>query len=121
MKHLAYKNIEDRRAYARKHYAANKQAYIDRSAIHTAKVRKETFEILARLKSVPCMDCGKTFPTCCMDFDHVDPGTKTLAVSQAVRQGWSVERVLEEVDKCEVVCANCHRIRTQEQAMARFI
>lgn len=47
-----------------------------------------------------------------MDFDHRDPATKTKAVSQLISECRSMDIILEEIAKCDLVCANCHRIRT---------
>jgi uncharacterized OB-fold protein len=63
-----------------------------------------------KLKSVPCMDCGRSFPPYVMDFDHVR-GRKSYEISR-VR---SMAKVLAEVGKCDVVCSNCHRIRTHSR------
>ncbi len=60
----------------------------------------------------PCADCGGTFPPCAMDFDHRDPKLKSGDVSRLLGSGRPMEIVLLEVAKCELVCANCHRIRT---------
>ena len=60
-------------------------------------------------KNVPCADCHGRFPAICMDLDHVS-GTKVMRVSQMVHHSWA--RLKAEVAKCEVVCANCHRVRT---------
>jgi len=63
-----------------------------------------------RLKNAPCMDCGKKYPPYVMDFDH-RPGEEKLApVSRLLLKG--VEALLSEVAKCDLVCANCHRVRT---------
>jgi hypothetical protein len=56
------------------------------------------------------MDCGNTFPPYVMDFDHRDPSTKTFGVSQGMDR--SREDVMREIALCDLVCANCHRIRT---------
>jgi hypothetical protein len=63
-------------------------------------------------KSVPCMDCGVSYPYYVMDFDHRDPATKEFNISRAVGHGYSLARFVAELDKCDVVCANCHRERT---------
>lgn len=68
---------------------------------------------VAEFKSLPCMDCGNTFPSECMDFDHVKPG-KIERVSQLAWNG-SMQAVLDEIAKCELVCSNCHRIRTRQR------
>ena|ERR1035437_3605597 len=68
-------------------------------------VRRAT---LAALKAAPCMDCGMVFPPECMDFDHVR-GEKLFNVGEF---RFTMSVLLEEIAKCELVCANCHRIRT---------
>lgn len=65
--------------------------------------------LLRQLKNVPCADCGGSFHYCQMDFDHVR-GEKRGDVSKLT--GASLAVLLEEVSKCSVVCANCHRQRT---------
>lgn len=79
------------------------------------KSRSDRRSALAELKSGPCLDCGLTFPAECMDFDHVIEG-KVDRVSQLAWNGpWDL--VLEEIKKCELVCANCHRIRTKNRRL----
>lgn len=64
------------------------------------------------LRRQPCADCGGRFHPVCMDFDH-RPGTvKVYSVSAMVVAGYRWELVEAEIAKCDVVCANCHRIRT---------
>lgn len=65
---------------------------------------------LDNLKSVPCTDCGISYPPYVMDFDHRDPITKRNQVSNLL--GCSRHVIQTEIDKCDVVCANCHRERT---------
>lgn len=60
-------------------------------------------------ESKPCMDCGVNYPYYVMDLDHVI-GTKVAGVSRM--KTWSDRRLQEELAKCELVCSNCHRIRT---------
>jgi hypothetical protein len=79
--------------------AANQRRYVE-------KRRK-----IAALKSVPCADCGNRFPYFVMDFDHRD-GEEKLGNISSVVFAWSWKRLLAEIAKCDVVCANCHRIRT---------
>ena len=66
------------------------------------------------LKDVPCKDCGGRFPSECMDFDHVR-GPKLFNVGTCSRNGVSETRLDAEIAKCEIVCANCHRIRTKKR------
>jgi len=61
--------------------------------------------------TTPCMDCDQVFPAVCMDYDHVR-GEKKFGICQMVNMTYSKELILEEIAKCDLVCANCHRIRT---------
>jgi hypothetical protein len=70
-------------------------------------------DLLDQLRSVPCADCGGRFAQCAMDFDHRDPSTKVRGVTRMING--SIERMLAEVAKCDIVCANCHRLRTFER------
>lgn len=81
---------------------------VKRNSDHYAKLRK----LIDDLKNVPCKDCGKSFAPFAMDFDHRDPGKKCFDISQALRNNYSIKKVKEEVAKCDVVCAVCHRYRT---------
>jgi hypothetical protein len=60
-------------------------------------------------KDIPCKDCGQIFHPVCMDFDHVR-GEKIKGVG--LMKNLKRERMLKEIEKCELVCANCHRVRT---------
>jgi hypothetical protein len=68
-------------------------------------------DLLDQLRAVPCMDCGGRYAPCAMEFDHRDPSTKRSAVTRMISHT-SVSRMLAEVDKCDIVCSNCHRRRT---------
>lgn len=60
----------------------------------------------------PCVDCGEA-DIMVLDFDHL--GNKTKAVSAMLRDNGNKKRILEEIAKCEVRCANCHRRKTAER------
>lgn len=62
-------------------------------------------------KGRPCMDCGNSYPSFVMDFDHVR-GKKYCNISVLRRRSISWKRIESEIAKCDVVCANCHRLRT---------
>jgi hypothetical protein len=81
-----------------------------RTSVHNAKKYEDRRAQLDVLKNVPCADCGKTFAPYVMDFDHRDSETKVKDVSQVLMGSW--QNVVSEVAKCDVVCTNCHRIRT---------
>lgn len=70
---------------------------------------------MAELKSKPCVDCGQTFPICCMDFDHRDGEVKAYNLGSMFAHHYSVELITAELAKCDLVCSNCHRVRTQKR------
>ena len=62
----------------------------------------------------PCVDCCEPDPRV-LEFDHIDPSSKRHNVSRMVADGLLVRLIEQEVAKCEVRCANCHRRRTMEE------
>ena len=65
--------------------------------------------LIQQLKNKPCNDCGKTYHPACMDFDHVR-GEKIKGISRMY--SCKLEDLMKEIEKCDLVCANCHRLRT---------
>lgn len=103
------KNPKDKqREYSKRHYARNKKAIIAKKVKRQAEIR----EHIRLSKAGPCMDCGNSFPPFVMDYDHRDPSAKSMSLADAPKSGWSNKRLEEEIAKCDLVCANCHRIRT---------
>lgn len=69
--------------------------------------------VAAHVATHPCVDCGESDPVV-LDFDHVR-GEKRRNVSRMVASHFSEKNILAEIEKCEVVCANCHRRRTAKR------
>jgi len=67
-------------------------------------------------KKNPCTDCQQTFPVECMDFDHLPKFDKKFNLASMI--GYSAEAIEQELAKCELVCSNCHRIRTAARRRA---
>jgi hypothetical protein len=107
--------IPCRREYQRQWYAKNRER-------HRKNVRKNMAASIARAREVvlghlqqnPCADCGEA-DIVVLEFDHVR-GEKVAAISQLVCAGHSAAKIRAEIDKCDVVCANCHRRRTSQRA-----
>ncbi len=76
------------------------------------KIRREEHKAkLIALKAEPCADCGIRYPHEVMEFDHVRGEKKwSVSIGMSRKEPWSA--VLAEAEKCDLVCANCHRIRT---------
>ena len=76
--------------------------------------RRECTTLVARLKANPCTDCGVQFDSAAMDFDHLPQFKKVAGVSRLAAQG-KMRELQIELKKCELVCANCHRVRTKNR------
>src|SRR6267143_5737259 len=104
-----------RKAYAHAYYQRNKEKmslysknwYEEHKTLRPRILVGLDKEDLDELKTGPCSDCGNTFPPECMDWDHIK-GKKLYNVSQMKEYGKDL--IMEEISKCELVCANCHRI-----------
>lgn len=72
-------------------------------------------EIDTYKSKIPCMDCGILYPPYVMDFDHRNGKDKLKEVSKLVNNMLSIENIMKEIEKCDLVCANCHRIRTHKR------
>lgn len=99
------KNKEDQKRWRE---SARGRAYKNKQ---TTERRLRARAAINQFKSRPCADCGGTFDPVCMDFDHRPGEEKRGNVSGLVTRNFS--RILVEIQKCDVVCANCHRIRTK--------
>ncbi len=105
------KSKEKQREYSARHYAKNRKARI---RTQVERKRKNYRLLKEYLLYHPCVDCGEEDPIV-LDFDHVR-GKKEAHVSKAAGAlGWGWERIMKEIDKCEVRCANCHRRVTHER------
>ncbi len=98
-----------RAAYKQEHYAANRRRYIESARRRKLQLISErTDYIVAFLREHPCVDCGEGDPIV-LEFDHLRD--KKFSISKGLQdRPW--QDVLDEIAKCEVVCANCHRRRT---------
>jgi hypothetical protein len=100
------------RPYRKRWYQRHKEEQVQRTAKQRG-VRVEQYrEIIRSLREVPCTDCGQRYHWVQMDFDHLDSSTKIMAIGLMVNSGFGEAKIRAELAKCEVVCANCHRLRT---------
>lgn len=95
-KYRSDKDERDRKSRNRKNQRARNQALV-----------------LEYLSTHPCVDCGTT-DVRVLEFDHRDPSVKKFNIaSMYMSLSWS--NLLAEIEKCDVRCANHHRIKTAEQ------
>jgi len=107
---MPYKDKNQQRAYQRAHYKKKSEDYKRYRDGYKDRNRK----LIQEAKDVPCADCGKRYPPYVMDFDHLRD--KEFNISRAVHKRVSVKRLLDEIAKCDIVCSNCHRIRTNKDS-----
>ena len=99
---------------AAEHYQSNKR----RRYAHNKQRQKEFRAWYSSLKQGrPCADCGQIFHPAAMHWDHLPDFVKAGPLGELVRHG-SRELVLSEIAKCELVCANCHAVRTVQRHRA---
>lgn len=71
--------------------------------------------IIIQAKNQPCSACGRSFHHCAMDLDHRNPEKKKFTISDYRRLSLSERSLRDEIAKCDVLCAVCHRLRTYER------
>jgi hypothetical protein len=107
----------ERREYLKRKYQERSQGKVRRRKGDTPKrVIRRAF--LNWIKESPCADCGNCFDPVSMDFDHIR-GEKLFNLPEVVGMFIDDEIVMEEIQKCEVVCSNCHRVRTKKRKHER--
>lgn len=109
------RDTENLRRLRREWYHRNREREAEKQRVRKLNRSKEITLFIKNLKeSTPCTDCNKNYPACVMDFDHLRDKKFTISVSKA---NLSMKSLLAEIAKCEIVCANCHRLRTEKRRM----
>ena len=97
--------------YNRQHYKSNKNYY-------KAKTNQSYNKLTTLLYSIKfsnsCNKCGENTPSC-LEFNHINREDKKYQISSMCRMGKSEEQFIKEVEKCEILCCNCHRKKTAKQ------
>ena len=94
--------------YRKKHYEDNKQKYIDKARVKALEYASIFNDYM---KDKSCLDCGNDNPVV-LEFDH--RGDKSYNISDK-KSKLTLETLKLEIAKCDIVCANCHKIRTSKQ------
>jgi hypothetical protein len=104
----------------RSYYYLTRERQLELVKIRRKNYVEERKKYINKTKNKPCVDCGKIYPPWVMDFDHRE-GTLKLSSIGGIHSGrlWSFEKIDEEIAKCELVCANCHRQRTHDRLERR--
>jgi hypothetical protein len=87
---MPFKDTEERASYSRKRRDKRKDQLVEKFGNK-------------------CHDCGGTFHKCAYDFHHINPEEKSFEIAPSLDRNWNT--LLEEVEKCIMLCSNCHRVR----------
>lgn len=117
------KTNAEKRAYYKEYYQNNKKKKLERDKIyyqqHKEKYRKYSLKSKHKHKNMakqfinlyksklPCL-CGESDYRC-LDFHHINPDNKKKAVAELAAEGYNIPTIQAEIDKCEILCSNCHR------------
>lgn len=102
--------------YYYKHGSKYRENALKRNKLVKEKLHSKMLEYLADKK---CEKCGNNDMRV-LDFDHIIPSTKSFNIARAMNDRVSWKNILTEVNKCQILCANCHKIKTaQEQGWYR--
>lgn len=105
----------DQRPYNVYYYRSHRSQEIER----VMRRQRATVEWLRDLRRVPCDDCREMFAPHMMDFDHRDSSKKLFAITGGHAPLMSHHKLIAEIEKCDIVCANCHALRTYAKLMDR--
>lgn len=117
---MSYRSIQKELGCSRSTIAYHcSEVQKQRNYARSVETKREKYRLINEIKNNPCMDCGNSFPPECMDFDHVE-GKKTASIGRLI-MNVSWQEILDEIAKCELVCANCHRIRTKARGSSGWM
>ena len=99
-------NKDKVRASRRKYYHTHK---VTEQARIYARIQEIKLWLDNYKKTLSCSKCPENHPAC-LDFHHRNPKEKEASISQiATKKGWGMKKIIKEISKCDVLCANCHR------------
>jgi hypothetical protein len=106
--------------YHQQYYENNREKYFAKNRRNKNRQRTRLKAIINDAKQAPCQDCGQVFHPWVMEFDHREGTTKIDAVGNLAGRGCTDEKLRNEIEKCDIVCANCHRMRTYNRIQAKL-
>lgn len=110
---MPYKDKEQQKLAQQTHYINNLDKYAKSRSDNKARRHKFVQELK---EASPCLDCGIHYPYYVMQFDHRDSKEKAYSISWMLNR-FSLDTIKEEIEKCDLVCGNCHAIRSHRRKM----
>lgn len=98
-----------RKAYNREYHAKRSEEAKNRKLENQKNRRKRILNEIREYKGKHgCSCCSESEPVC-LEFHHTDPDGKDFNIADALKSGYSLDRIMTEIEKCIVVCSNCHK------------
>lgn len=109
------RNVEKQRKYWREWYRRNKTDATKKIYFNRVTRRKKLRDWYRAYKAkLKCVRCGFSHPAV-IDFHHRDPKFKEFSIAEIFTFSQSISRLKVELEKCDPLCANCHRILHYEE------
>ena len=96
---------EQRKEHNRTYYQKNKEKFRLRDTHYKAILRDYVWSVKT---NNACVICGETHPAT-LDFHHRDPNSKIDTIAMMIVNGVALDKVKKEIEKCDIICSNCHR------------
>lgn len=93
----------------KKHYEKNKEKIKQRTRDRVKRIKPLAQQIILQCLKTGCIDCGEK-DIVVLEFDH--QGDKKYEIARMIHEAYSLDKLEEEINKCEIRCANCHRRKT---------
>ncbi len=107
--------VEKRKKIWKDHYHKYGSNYRENAVARNKRLKDKLRQrMLEYLSDKSCFVCGNSDRRV-LEFDHLDPTLKSFGISNAITSIMKWERILVEIEKCQILCANCHKIKTAKE------
>jgi 5-methylcytosine-specific restriction endonuclease McrA len=108
--------VLQRRKTWRAHYHKYGSNYRERAVERSRKIKNSLRQqMLTYLSDKACVRCGIS-DIRVLEFDHINPATKSFSIARGITSTLGWDKILDEIAKCQILCANCHKIKTASEA-----
>jgi hypothetical protein len=105
---MSSKDLESIRSYNREYYQRNRKHLLEKQREKNRRLAENRRKWLVEFrKTLSCVRCEESHPAT-LTFHHREGTEKSFEIGNIVGLGFSLKRIIAEIEKCEVLCANCH-------------
>jgi hypothetical protein len=107
--------VDKRRKVWKEYYHKHGSKYRQKAVERNRRLKVQTRNLMLEyLKDKRCSHCGINDRRV-LEFDHIDASTKSFSIASAITSTYSWNKILDEIEKCQILCANCHKIKTARE------